>query len=373
MVSSRVAAKETSHQRTITRPGDSNGTFVSSLHERCGGYPPDSECSDVKEFLSILDTRCIEIVSRFSVSVVRSCDHCEASCDLCCTFPVIYAILRLRLTKNPCYQIMLTIVFADMLNLLANSLFAGYLMLIGAVFCMDPLFMYIEGAFNMCAWAFASFLYVVLALNRFIVIAGSDTIAQNVVRIPIHFWLFLAVTWSVYTGILHKPLTYNSRAFLAYYNPFIEEHVIELEKYENRMHALNNVIFSILICFFYSMISLILLCGKRPKKFSARERNALIQAFFITCPAMLGSILYVYIQFTNKATQGWAILGQFMWQTITGTGAIIYLTLNSSVRDFLFYSATPSQAAGNDSRTKQNSGMSKSKEEIQNSGMIVFN
>ncbi|CAJ0950569.1 unnamed protein product, partial [Mesorhabditis belari] len=186
-------------------------------------------------------------------------------------------------------------------------------------------------------WGFASVLYVVLALNRFVVIIGWVRVTHYVTRVPIYVWLFLAASWSFYTGILHKPLTYNSKAFLAFYIPFIEDPSIELGKYENRMHALNNVLFSVLICFFYSVISLILLVGTHRKQISKKEINALIQAVLITCPAMIGSLLYVYIQFTNKATKGWAILGQFMWQTITGTGAIIYLTLNQSVRDYYFH------------------------------------
>ncbi|CAJ0950627.1 unnamed protein product, partial [Mesorhabditis belari] len=163
--------------------------------------------------------------------------------------PTIYAILKLRLTKNPCYQV-------------------G----------------------KRGSWMFASPLYVILAFNRFIVITGWVKVTHYVTRIPIYFWLILASAWSFYTGVIHKPLIYNSKSFLAFYIPFIED-----------------------------------------------QQIALVQAAFLTCPAIIGCFLYLYIQFSNKSTVGWAILGQFLWQTITGLGAIIYLTLNQSVRDFYFH------------------------------------
>lgn len=43
---------------------------------------------------------------------------------------------------------MLMLIIADLCNLIANSVIGGYMFSIGAVFCMDPVMMYIEGAYN---------------------------------------------------------------------------------------------------------------------------------------------------------------------------------------------------------------------------------
>ncbi|CAJ0566033.1 unnamed protein product, partial [Mesorhabditis spiculigera] len=45
--------------------------------------------------------------------------------------PSIYSMIKLKLLKNPCYRIMFCLIFADIMNLTANSLFAGYIFAIG--------------------------------------------------------------------------------------------------------------------------------------------------------------------------------------------------------------------------------------------------
>ncbi|CAJ0580082.1 unnamed protein product, partial [Mesorhabditis spiculigera] len=61
--------------------------------------------------------------------------------------PIIYAMIRSGLVRNQCYRIMVIICFADLVNLICNSLIGAYMFQIGGVFCMAPVFMYIEGCF----------------------------------------------------------------------------------------------------------------------------------------------------------------------------------------------------------------------------------
>ncbi|CAJ0932643.1 unnamed protein product, partial [Mesorhabditis belari] len=156
--------------------------------------------------------------------------------------PTIYAMVKLRLMRNECYKIMFCLIMADIGNIFVNSFIAGYVFSVGGVFCSNPVFSYISGAYSYIIWSIASYLYIFLAVNRLIIVINNPSVKQSF--------------------------------------------------------------------------------------------EALVQAILITLPAMIASWLYVYIQIFNVATLEMAITAHFAWQTTTGISALIYLTLNHSIKDF---------------------------------------
>ncbi|CAJ0952462.1 unnamed protein product, partial [Mesorhabditis belari] len=200
--------------------------------------------------------------------------------------PSIYAILKLKLTRNICYKLMLCLIFTDIANLMANSFVGGYLFQIGAVFCWNPVFMYLEGVYNSLIWGIAAFLYVVLAVNRFLVILGRPRLVRGFSRIRIWVWLFLAVIWGLLISILTKPLSYNSKAMIAIVFPFIEDMNKENLLYVNKAHTFNNLLFANLIFSIYSAIIFILLYtrSKGGIKISRGEMNVRFWKLLVTQP-----------------------------------------------------------------------------------------
>ncbi|CAJ0935358.1 unnamed protein product, partial [Mesorhabditis belari] len=256
--------------------------------------------------------------------------------------PTIYAMFKVNLIKNPCYKIMLMLITADICNIIANSIIGGYMFSVGAVFCMEPVMMYIEGAYNITVWGIASFLYVLLAVNRLVVLISNPFFNQAFNKVPTLGWAFLACMYGAWVGIIHKPLPYNSKAFGAIYVPAIEDIATEFPIYENKAHEYNNIVVAILLLVLYMAIGL-LLWRKRQNykgdegKVSKAEMNALIQAVFITMPALAACLLYVYMQFASSLSLAMAIVGQISWQTLSGVSGIFYLTLNQSIRSYYFH------------------------------------
>ncbi|CAJ0587758.1 unnamed protein product, partial [Mesorhabditis spiculigera] len=255
----------------------------------------------------------------------------------CLYIPTIYAMIRLNLIKNSCYKIMFCLIIADMSNIVANSLIAGYMFSVGAVFCMSPVLMYLEGAYNIFVWLAASFFYVLLAVNRFIVILGNGKIDYTFQRIPTYVWVLMCLGYCTYGAILHKPLPYNSRLFGAYYVIGVQDVATEFPIYENVVHEYNNIVVAATITVLYALIALMLMLRRAEREKTSRaEMNALIQAFLITLPALGACILYVYMQMSNAGTIGWAIAAQLSWQTLSGISAVFYLLFNNSIRAFYF-------------------------------------
>ncbi|CAJ0952542.1 unnamed protein product, partial [Mesorhabditis belari] len=69
----------------------------------------------------------------------------------------------------------------------------------------------------------ASYFYVLLAVNRFLVVVSSPKVTHMFQKIPISLWLLLGLLYGLAAGIGSKPLPFNSRAFGGIYVPAIED------------------------------------------------------------------------------------------------------------------------------------------------------
>ncbi|CAL2038913.1 unnamed protein product [Caenorhabditis brenneri] len=112
--------------------------------------------------------------------------------------PIIYIIIKTKLIKHPCYKIIIMLAMIDMSATCCSCLITGPLLVIGSVFCMYPTFTYITGGLTLNTWCMACAATVSLFINRIISIGFRE-----------------------YADVVEKKLAYSSIAFVLFYGFYI--------------------------------------------------------------------------------------------------------------------------------------------------------
>ncbi|CAJ0585185.1 unnamed protein product, partial [Mesorhabditis spiculigera] len=204
--------------------------------------------------------------------------------------PSLYVISRPAYRRMPCYKIMCLLGPIDMCAIVTNSIVNGYLLTQGAVFC---------------------------------------TIFNIILSLPI--------LYGAYFFWFTPPVLFTSVHDSWFFDPFIFEG--RTAEYMNPPHTLNNLLLCALTCCLYTA-----LCGllahqfgysSDERKMSWAQKSIFIQATSICIANLVAALVYVFMQFF-PTPQFFILLGHFGWELCHGFPAIVYLTINRSIRREVF-------------------------------------
>ncbi|UMM26600.1 hypothetical protein L5515_010232 [Caenorhabditis briggsae] len=245
--------------------------------------------------------------------------------------PILYIIFKTKLIKYACYKLIVFLALTDMSATVCSSIISGVLYIQGAVFCTYPTFEYIAGGFAINTWCMACAINIALFANRVCSIAFHeyiDVIEGEMTWIS----MVVAFVYGMYILFFTPVICFNSVALAWIPEPLSEKEPNEEAEamYDNEWQSANNYLFVVIMSFLYITYCVLvkkLAHGQKSKKSRAIFIQCAVICFFNTVTAL------VYNALSLMTPAIWIVLlGQLCWSINHGCPAIIYLTMNDTIR-----------------------------------------
>ncbi|CCH63905.1 Serpentine Receptor, class T [Caenorhabditis elegans] len=245
--------------------------------------------------------------------------------------PVIYIIFKTKLIRHPCYKLILLLALIDMSATCCSCLITGPMLIMGTVFCMYPTFTYVAGGIALNTWCMACAATMSLFSNRIISIGFrkyADVIEKKLAYTSISFVLF----YGFYIYWFTPTIVYNS-VFMAWIPDPLSEEVPSEEAaamYKNTIQAWNNWVFVTCMFILFSVYFIMV------KRLAKGQKSKASRSIFIQCSIICffntGTAL-IYNALAIVTPAEWILaFGQICWTCNHASPAIIYVTLNDTIR-----------------------------------------
>ncbi|TKR81604.1 hypothetical protein L596_015449 [Steinernema carpocapsae] len=226
----------------------------------------------------------------------------------------------------------------DILSQVIDGFINGYLLIIGAVFCTMPNFIYISGTFAFSIWCSQCGLCFSLALNRFLDTCGGKDLTDVLFSsYRTHIWCVLSVLYGLSMVIFPAPIVFTSIGGSWFYDPYFGyDNVTQVDRtqYYNPMMGINNVGITVLLFALYAgMIGKIYWQSRSVGGHVNIQKtiSIFLQAAFICLLNAITALVYLYMQF--RAAPEWLVVGSAItWQGSNGGPAFIYILFNKSIK-----------------------------------------
>ncbi|CAB63364.3 Serpentine Receptor, class T [Caenorhabditis elegans] len=245
--------------------------------------------------------------------------------------PIIYLIFKTKLIRHSCYKIIVFLSIIDMIATVCSCFISGSLFIQGAVFCSYPSFIYITGTIVLTTWCTSCACTLFLFINRIVNITlpqYSDLIEAKLA----YFSIILSIIYGFYYVFFTPTLCFNSGGMAWFPDPFSEKEPSKeaAEYYKNRSQGWHNWIFvtaMVLLYVIYFLKVRKIARGQKSKASTAILVQCIIICFFNTTCAL------IYNSFTLITPDPWVLLlGQYCWCVNHGCPALIYITINDTIR-----------------------------------------
>ncbi|CAI5453255.1 unnamed protein product [Caenorhabditis angaria] len=254
---------------------------------------------------------------------------------MCILFlPCLRTMLLPDLFKLSCYKIMFYVGVVDVLALIMNSIFTGWLAYHGAVYCTYPEWIYLFGSAGLSLWCCSCLANILLLINR-ILHFKNQQLAEKVFGGQRTFVLLLAPTfYGLYFLFFTKPVLFTSVYYAWFFDPFIFQN--RANDYINLLHSFNNIAIVILTCILYMYVGCMVIGEwKKTGTTVKKSNNILHQALVICALDQFSSTVYVAMNIIEMPE--WTIVvAQYFWQSAHGFPVITYLTMNPTIRSRFF-------------------------------------
>ncbi|CAB76730.2 Serpentine Receptor, class T [Caenorhabditis elegans] len=249
--------------------------------------------------------------------------------------PILYIIFKTKLIRYACYKLIVFLTLTDMSATVCSSIISGVLYIKGSVFCSYPTFEYIAGGFAINTWCMACAINISLFANRVCSIAFHEYIDVIEGKLT-YFCITISAIYGTFILFYTPIICFNSKALAWIPEPLSEiDDSKESEKYYNNdWQSWNNYLFVAIMFFLYITYCVLikkLAHGQKSKKSRAIFIQCCIICFFNTATAL------IYNALSLMTPALWILyLGQLSWSLNHGCPAIIYLTMNDTIRKNFF-------------------------------------
>ncbi|KAK0401445.1 hypothetical protein QR680_015786 [Steinernema hermaphroditum] len=250
--------------------------------------------------------------------------------------PCLRVMIKPDLIKHSCFKIMIFLGVIDFFCLGINGVLTGYLTIKGAVFCTYPNLIYIAGQLGLALWCMACMSCALLAFNRCVDVWRPKWMMFLFSEHRTFYWLLGPICYFFYFFFFTKPVLYTSKLYAWFFDPYFGTDDVPIERFQymNFPHSINNISIVLALLTLYVFLSFSLWYKARiaqSEALSAMQRQIVIQSCTICAFDFLAAIIYVYMQFFETSVV-FVVIGQMMWQASHGGAAIVYLSMNKTIR-----------------------------------------
>ncbi|TKR58725.1 hypothetical protein L596_030135 [Steinernema carpocapsae] len=239
--------------------------------------------------------------------------------------------------RHSCLKIMINIGLMDMGNLIVNSVFTGYMTIIGGVYCTHPLANYVLGAWVMCAWTNCSTSSLLLSLNRVLELLFPKRMDDLFGGYKIFLWLLIPYLEGLYFLIYSPAPMFSSKSYGWFFDPYFGMDFIPVDRdyfHNTWAHSVHNIGTSVLFAFLYAIHISAMWWKTRSsnnENMSKTRRTLFIQSILICSLNFSASVTYVYIEHIDPPRL-LVIVAHALWIGCNCGAVIIYLTVNRTIR-----------------------------------------
>uniref|UniRef100_A0A1I7V1H6 Serpentine Receptor, class T n=1 Tax=Caenorhabditis tropicalis TaxID=1561998 RepID=A0A1I7V1H6_9PELO len=208
------------------------------------------------------------------------------------------------------------------------TILSGYLFIVGAVFCSYPELIYVAGCFALGGWVCSCALTLLLVINRI-----SDILAPTISEFLFtnnRTWIvaLIPITYTLSVICFTPAIIFNSTVMAWIGDPLIFEG--RSKEYFNPIQNFNNIVFITGTIVFYGAYCFFM--AKRQMGYRVSSgRNVFIQSTLICSINCSSAIVYSSMMFF-KPNEFIVLFGELAWSLVHGCPAIIYLTMNRTIR-----------------------------------------
>ncbi|CAP28434.2 Protein CBR-SRT-43 [Caenorhabditis briggsae] len=248
--------------------------------------------------------------------------------------PTIYMMFRTKLVHMTCYKIIVCLGVTDMLATLTCSIFSGWLFIQGAVFCNYPTFIYLAGMLGLSGWCMACGSTLLLVVNRVIDVLYRPLSEFLFDGKRVFFSIALIVAYGLIVATFSPSIIFNSVIMAWIADPLTIDPEYKTEDisdfYRNHVQSTNNWIFVSCTCSLYTVYCVLVNKMQRGQK-SKASRSVFIQSSIICSFNTFAAMCYNAMVFIPPPP--WVVvIGELCWSLVHGCPAIIYLTMNRTIR-----------------------------------------
>ncbi|CAI2352320.1 unnamed protein product [Caenorhabditis sp. 36 PRJEB53466] len=245
--------------------------------------------------------------------------------------PIVFIIFKTRLIRHACYKIIVLLAVADMNAIACSCIISGILYTQGAVFCTYPTFIYITGCFALSTWCMACAITVSLFFNRIASISFQDY-ADRVEKRMAYISMVVCLAYMCYFTFFTSPAFFNSKIMAWISDPLSEQELSQeaSDMYRNNSQTWNNALFVACIFILFTVYCAMV------NKLARGQKSKAARAIFIQCSVIcffntVTALIYNALAIVTPAP--WILVfGQLCWSINHGCPAIIYVTMNDTIR-----------------------------------------
>uniref|UniRef100_A0A7E4VCZ1 Serpentine Receptor, class T n=1 Tax=Panagrellus redivivus TaxID=6233 RepID=A0A7E4VCZ1_PANRE len=249
--------------------------------------------------------------------------------------PCLLVFLHKEYRQQPCYQLMFILGINDIALLLFSGVLTGIYGIFGTVYCQYPKTIYFLGSGGVSLWCAQCITLVILALNRCLEMGNRHWADILFGKGRVLHWMFLSIAYFNIVCWWTAPGIFNPFRMAWLFNPHDVYYADPEVRYYNGVQFYNNIAMIIVMTTIYSTFLYILYKRSSVTQNLKHAKLSFIQVFAICLATVIICLAYVIIQYVTLPVE-LGYLTQFIWICNSGFPAIIYLTLNPTLRHHVF-------------------------------------
>uniref|UniRef100_A0AC34QAE9 Uncharacterized protein n=1 Tax=Panagrolaimus sp. JU765 TaxID=591449 RepID=A0AC34QAE9_9BILA len=254
--------------------------------------------------------------------------------------PSLWIMRKKPFWNQLCYKMMFFMGIMDLCCLIIIGLFTGYYAIQGFVFCSSPKTIYILGAGSFFFWVVVSDMGIILAINRCLEMYDPNWTVFIFGKWKPYLWGCLSLLHAFAIIFWTKPVLFSSIYVTWAFNPHVG-YLDGGDTYHNIWHTTHNMFVVVALTILYIIFILLLWRKSRQSSTSFNtqiwrsQKETYIQVFAICFVNGTAAAMYVLIQYIT-VPEIIFLIAHYDWNLIHGAPAIIYLSVNKTIRRKFF-------------------------------------
>ncbi|PAV68739.1 hypothetical protein WR25_15156 [Diploscapter pachys] len=245
----------------------------------------------------------------------------------------LIVIASKELIHLSCYKIMFLLGVIDLCAIFAGSIISGYFLIEGAVFCTHPSIMYPIGSLAVAAWCASCMTCLILVINRVLDILHPSWGKMSFKGYRTNIILIVPILYGSYFFFFTPTVAFSSKYQAWFFDPFIFNNSDPM-LYANVPLTINNFSIVFLTCFLYGFLCIALYLKSRRASSAVgfrSHKSIFIQSTLMCMINVIASVIYMIMQFI-PVPEWLIIVAELTWQAGHGAPAIVYISLNRTIR-----------------------------------------